>query len=232
MSYDLYFFRLAEGASLDELNARLEDELEAARAREQTAGDDEDSESIEDEREVADELGAVVDRTYPIEALQRDLQRAFLRMTRTHEELDDAMLEFVDGISDELPPACAEELAALVEYVEGPGIQPVVFSFDLAEQAIEFAAACITLLDARRICVYDPQAGYAYDADTAGDLIDEGRESLEDASAAFEDFMRSLGAGDEEEEDETGALDEVDALDDELDEDELVDDDEDDPASR
>lgn len=232
MSYDLYFFRLAEGASLDELNARLEDELEAARAREQLAESDEESEFIEDEREVADELGAVVDRTYPIEALQRDLQRAFLRMTRTHEELDDAMLEFVDGISDELPPACAEELAALVEYVEGPGIQPVVFSFDLAEQAIEFAAACITLLDAQRICVYDPQAGYAYEADTAGDLIEEGRESLEDASAAFEDFMRSLGAGpdeEQEEDDESGALDEVDALDDE---DESFDDDADDPPRR
>jgi len=227
MSYDLFFFRLADGASLDALNARFEDELEAVLAREEGTATDEELDLLDDDREVAEVLGAVVDQTYPIEALQRDLQRSFLRMTRTHEELDDAMLEFVDGISDEVPPACAEELAFLVEYVEGPGIQPVVFSIDMAEQAIEFAAACLTLLDARRICVFDPQVGYIYDADTAGDLLDEGRESLEEASAAFEDFMRSLCAGDEE--DESGALDEVDALDDE---DESFDDDADDPPRR
>lgn len=194
MSYDLYFFRQAEGSSLEAINRALDEEAARAEAHHEGGGAEDDYE----EPGIEELLEPVIDQAYPLERMDWHLQRVYLAMTVEPDKMTPEARAFIDGTRTELPPEHAEELGYLVEDTGSDGLQWVSFSIAGAGMAIEFAANCIKVCAPERICVYDPQTGYAYNAATAQQLVD-------DAQHVMGDFMTMLSRLPEEEDEEGGA---------------------------
>lgn len=202
MSYDLYFFRKADGYSLEEINAelrRMQDEDEEEYADE---GEDDDEDSIIPAKFFND--------CYEHEQFARILLKPYLRSDpslgewyfqedKNKEQGLKALQAYLASDSLELPDELDGMNEMFFEMAMDGGMMPLMCSY--SGDVVEFARTIAKMLSEpelaeRGIIVFDPQAGLVMDKDTAEQAL---LASAESAAEGFQDLLDSLQGEDEQE---------------------------------
>ncbi len=193
MSYDLYFFKMADGVSVDEINEFL-DEMEEEDIGDVEDGSDEDEdESFFPSRFVNDELG---DRIYHyiMKPYFRDADSDEVDMYLQDE--DDRTVYHRWMKSDRIEPP--EELGhiqeMMFEFAAEGGLYPMMVSMG-ADIAAHNARIAGILRDdavrAQRIVVFDPQLGCVVGPEN----VDRLEESAEEAAEIHDTMLTMLQTG-------------------------------------
>lgn len=206
MSYDMFFFQMADGVSVEEINAYLKSDAYKAycdrRMGEEDADEDdeemeEEDEAIErdeDEDEAEEEDPPLIPARFinmelEEEDLQHQLFRSWLKQTTKPEERSEAMQEYIDGETEEMPDECEDDFECLFEYGGEPGMQPMMFSYsgDL-DGTLSLIAKMLEDLQAQRIALFDPQLEQVVFGAAQNALQQSGQEAKQN----FDDMIQRL----------------------------------------
>jgi len=228
MSYDVEFFQLAEGVTLEEVNAYLQSDAyreylgiseddEACECGHDDGCDcgDADEESSADEgcceegecsccrgeEEFEDPLlpERFVNTQLSEEDLRMILQKPLLEAFVPEEDRTPDLVAFLNSDSSQIPERWEEELDNLLEYSGDPGTQP--FCFGYGEELYETMGRMVKMLErleSQRIALFDPQMSQVVMGSAAAAAL---AESVEQSNAFYQDVMSRFQNGEEEEED-------------------------------
>ncbi|OPZ07179.1 MAG: hypothetical protein BWZ08_02007 [candidate division BRC1 bacterium ADurb.BinA292] len=192
MSYDLEFFRLADGVSKAQVNDFLRSDAYMAFCKEQERLEEALAENPAEAHDMVFTTlpTRFVDTSLDEERLLGLLGRALLQRSIPPAERSpelQAWLERRPGA--ELPPEHVEDLSLAFEYAGTPGTQPMMFSMRGLNGALTMVAGMLEDLKEERIVVFDPQLAAIVDGDDARALLTAmGRE----ASAIFNSLLASI----------------------------------------
>lgn len=187
MSYDLEFFQLRDGVTIEEINDFIASDAYDAFEAEMDA--------LDEQGEDAPLLPArFFNDAIPREELERLVGKAYIEATIPPADRSPAVQTCID--SDTLgdpPEEIAEMLMDLFEYIGPSGTLPVCLPFgsDLAA-TLERVADMLERLEPHRIVVLDPQIGKVVGGASARELL---RQSADEANELYQDLLRKIESG-------------------------------------
>jgi hypothetical protein len=187
MSYDLEFFQLRDGVTIEEINDFIASDAYETFEAEMDALDEqgEDSPLLP---------GRFFNEAIPREELERLIGKAYIEATIPPAERSDAVRDYLEsGGRGDAPEEISETLMDLFEWFGPPGTLPVCFGYgEHLEKTLEQVADMVRLLEPDRIVLLDPQIGKVVGAAQARELL---RQSAIDANEFYKDILRKIESG-------------------------------------
>lgn len=214
MSYDVELFQLAEGVTLEEVNAYLQsdeyreylglakdgEECNCGHQHEGEEHDEDECDCDEDEFDKPLLPEQFVNTRLAEDELRLILQKPLLQAFVPEVQRTDDLINFLNSDEDEVPEEWAEDLEMMLEYSGDPGTQPFCFGYgEELYDVMEKMAGVLAVLEPQRIALFDPQFNQVVMGPQAAQAL---KLSVEQANKFYDEVMESFtGVGDDDEED-------------------------------